>query len=154
MIFLVYNSLDVSHCAGVGEAAGANHNVPPGEGSSSTPGGPPDLNEPAQPAAAGSPALLDQYGQLIADTVSIADHIRRITLELGICPPSEVQAEGLSHLLERRHGSERMNEIRHSLQALGSQSPYFKEVLPDLPNFRVSSNVTQEINRIVRGRGA
>ena len=152
LLLILLNSSEVALCTG--EAAGANHNVPPGEGSSSTPGGLPDLNEPAPPAAASNPYLLDQYGQRVSDSVSIADHIRRITSELGICPPSEVQAERLTDLLKERHGSERMSEIRQSLEAHGSQSQYFKEVLPDLPNFRVSSNVAQEINRIGReGKG-
>lgn len=92
------------------------------------------------------PGLIDEDGQRVYDSVSIADHIRKITLELGICPP--VQAERLTDLLEGRHGSGKMSEIRQSLEAHVSQSPYLKEILPDLPNFRVSSNVAQSINRI------
>ena len=142
-------------------------------GGSSTPPGPsgdsaflpfasPHLNETGVKAEASGHTVahptaenpLQTYKRILQDHDAVADLVQQIHRDLHTTVPGGFQAERLSEMLQELHGTEKMTEIRQSLETQGAQSPYFREVQVLFRTLRDSGGTEMQLRKEWQGRAS
>nr|CAD1835827.1 unnamed protein product [Ananas comosus var. bracteatus] len=96
------------------------------------------------------PNLLNQQLEL---NESVRTRLQEIFRGLHTRVPGGFQAEWLVDLLVDRHNGEALSEIRRSLDALGHESPYFREIQCDFQTLRNDGVTEAQLRKEWQGRG-
>ncbi|KAI5311438.1 hypothetical protein L3X38_000164 (mitochondrion) [Prunus dulcis] len=113
-------------------------------------------HNPAHPPTARSSVnhqVLEACNGALENTLAVADLLQQIQRGLHARVPGGFQAEALTETLETRHGTDKLGEIRESLQTEGSQSPYFREFQTDFRSLRDAGGTEKQLRKEWQGRG-
>ena len=108
---------------------------------------------PTTARSSGNHQVLQAGDGALENTLAVADLLQQIQRGLHARVPGGFQAEALTETLETRHGTDKLGEIRESLQTEGSQSPYFREFQTDFRSLRDAGGTEKQLRKEWQGRG-